>query len=147
MLFRSRLSQYRGKAVLLTFIYSHCPDVCPLIVSQLRNSLLKLGTQASRVQIVAVSVDPDRDTPKAVNAFLAARDMTERMEYLIGSKAQLTPVWKAYGIEVEATPEQREVGHTGLVYGVTASGKRRGLYPANLQPSWIVHDVPILAAS
>jgi len=43
---------------LLTFIYSHCPDVCPLIVSQLRNSLLKLGTQSSRVQIVAVSVDP-----------------------------------------------------------------------------------------
>ena len=121
--------------------------MCPLIVSQLRNSLLRLGTQSSRVQIVAVSVDPDRDTPKAVNAFLAARDMTGRMEFLIGSKAQLAPVWKAYGIEVESTPEQREVGHTGLVYGITASGKRRGLYPANLQPSWIVHDVPILAAS
>ena len=142
-----RLSQYRGKAVLLTFIYSHCPDVCPLIVSQLRNSLLKLGARSSRVQIVAVSVDPERDTPKAVNAFLAARGMTGRVEYLVGSKGQLTPVWKAYGIEVEATPEEREVGHTGLVYGVTASGKRRGLYPANLQPSWIVHDVPILAAS
>ena len=60
-----RLSQYRGKAVLLTFLYSHCPDVCPLIVSQLRNALLKLGTQASRVQVVAVSVDPGRDTSKA----------------------------------------------------------------------------------
>src|SRR5207244_6643134 len=84
-----RLSQYRGKAVLLTFLYSHCPDVCPLIVSQLRNALLKLGTQASRVQIVAVSVDPGRDTSKAVNAFLAARDMTGRMEFLIGSKQQL----------------------------------------------------------
>ena len=142
-----RLSQYRGKAVLLTFLYSHCPDVCPLIVSQLRNALLKLGTKASRVQIVAVSVDPGRDTSKAVNSFLAARDITGRMAFLIGSKEQLARVWKAYGIQVEATREQREVGHTGLVYGITASGKRRALYPANFQPSWIVHDVPILAST
>ena len=142
-----RLSQYRGKAVLLTFLYSHCPDVCPLIVSQLRNALLKLGARASQVQVVAVSVDPSRDTSKAVNAFLVARDMTGRMEFLIGSKEQLAPVWKAYGIKVEATPEQREVSHTGLAYGITASGKRRALYPANLQTSWIVHDVPILAST
>jgi protein SCO1/2 len=142
-----RLSQYRGKAVLLTFIYTHCPDVCPLIVAQLHNALLKLGPQASKVQIVAVSVDPKGDTPKTVKVFLAKHDMTGRMEYLIGSTKQLAAVWKPYGIEVQGTPEQREVGHTGIVYGITASGKRRALYPANLQPNWIVHDVPILAAS
>ena len=140
-----RLSQFKGKAVLLTFIYSHCPDVCPLIVAQLHNALLRLGSQANKVQIVAVSVDPKGDTPKTVNAFLAAHEMTGRMEYLIGSLKQLTPVWKAYGVEVQGTPESREVGHTAFVYGITASGKRRGLYPANLQPDWIVHDVPILA--
>ena len=142
-----RLSQYRGKAVLLTFIYTHCPDVCPLIVAQLHNALLRLGPQASRVQIVAVSVDPKGDTPKTVNAFLAKHAMTGRMEYLVGSSKELATVWKPYGIEVQDTPEQREVGHTGIVYGITGSGKRRALYPANLQPNWIVHDVPILAAS
>jgi protein SCO1 len=142
-----RLSQFKGKAVLLTFIYTHCPDVCPLIVAQLHNALLRLGSQASKVQIVAVSVDPKGDTPKAVKAFLASHDMTGRMEYLIGSLTQLAPVWKPYGIEVQATPERREVGHTGIVYGITASGKRRALYPSNLQPDWIVHDVPLLAAA
>ena len=140
------LSQFRGKAVLLTFIYDHCPDVCPLIVGNLRNALLRLGSQAGKVQIVAVSVDPKGDTPKTVNKFLAAHEMTERMRYLIGSFKQLAPVWRSYGVEVQGTPDSREVGHTAFVYGITASGRRRGLYPSNLQPSWIVHDVPLLAA-
>lgn len=141
-----RLSQYKGKAVLLTFIYTHCPDVCPLIVANMHNALLKLGAQASKVQIVAVSVDPKRDTPKTVKAFLAAHDMTGRMEYLNGTPKELVPVWKAYGIEVQATPDQREVGHSGLVYGITANGIRRAVYPADLKSEWLVHDVPVLAS-
>jgi len=141
-----RLSQFRGKAVLLTFIYTHCPDVCPLIVAKLHNALLRLGSQAAKVQVVAVSVDPKGDTPETVKAFLAAREMTGRMRYLIGSFKQLAPVWKAYGIEVQATPERREVGHTGIIYAITASGKRIALYPANFTSDWIVHDVPILAS-
>lgn len=140
-----RLSQFKGKAVLLTFIYDHCPDVCPLIVGNLHNALLRLGSQASKVQIVAVSVDPKGDTPRTVKAFLAAHEMTGRMEYLIGSLKQLAPVWKSYGVAVQGTPDSREVSHTAFVYGITASGKRRALYPSNLQPDWIVHDVPILA--
>jgi protein SCO1/2 len=141
-----RLSQFRGKAVLLTFIYDHCPDVCPLIVGDLHNALLRLGSRASKVQIVAVSVDPKGDTPKTVKAFLAAHEMTGRMEYLIGSLRALTPVWRSYGVEAQGTPDSREVSHTAFVYGITASGKRKALYPSNLQPEWIVHDVPILAS-
>ena len=141
-----RLSQFKGKAVLLTFIYDHCPDVCPLIVANLHNALSRLGPQASKVQIVAVSVDPKGDTPKTVKAFLAAHEMTGRMEYLIGSFKQLTPVWRSYGVEVQGTPNSREVSHTAFVYGITASGKRSALYPSNLEPEWIVHDVPILAS-
>jgi protein SCO1 len=141
-----RLSQFKGKAVLLTFIYDHCPDVCPLIVANLHTALSQLGAQASKIQIVAVSVDPKGDTPKTVKAFLAAHEMTGRMEYLIGSRKQLTPVWKAYGVEVQGTPNSREVGHTAFVYGITASGKRRGLYPVEVKPEWVVHDVPILAS-
>jgi protein SCO1 len=142
-----RLSQFKGKAVLLTFIYDHCPDVCPLIVGDLHTALLKLGPQASRVQIIAVSVDPKGDTPATVKAFLAAHEMTGRMKYLIGSPSELTPVWRSYGVEAQGTPDSREVSHTALVYGITAGGKRRALYPADLQPQWIVHDVPILAGS
>ena len=81
-----------------------------------------------------MSVDPKGDTPKTVKRFLAAHDMTGRMRYLIGSFRQLAPVWRSYGVEVQGTPDSREVGHTAFVYGITASGKRRGLYPSNFQP-------------
>ena len=59
---------------MLAFIYTHCPDVCPLIVAKLHNALLRLGSQAAKVQVVAVSVDPKGDTPETVKAFLAARE-------------------------------------------------------------------------
>lgn len=143
------LAQFKGKAVLLTFLYTHCPDACPLIVANLHNALLKLGPQASNVQIVAVSVDPRGDTAATVNAFLAAHEMTGRMEYLIGSFRQLAPIWKAWGIEVHGSPDRREtsVGHSVFVLGITGRGKTLVLYPPTFEPSWLVHDVPILASA
>ena len=142
-----RLSQFRGKAVLLTFIYDHCPDVCPLIVSNLHNALLKLGSAAKKLQIIAVSVDPKGDTPATVKAFLAEHEMTGRMEYLIGSFKELAPVWRAYGVEVQGSPEKREdtVGHSAFVLGITGSGSALVTYPPTFEPSWIVHDAPLLA--
>lgn len=143
-----RLSQFRGKAVMLTFIYTHCPDVCPLIVGNLHTAVLRLGPAAKKLQIIAVSVDPKGDTPATVNAFLAAHEMTGRMEYLLGSLQQLAPVWRSYGVEVQASPNQREktVGHSAFVYGITGRGTTLALYPPSFDPTWIVHDAPILAA-
>jgi protein SCO1 len=138
-----RLSQYRGRVVLLTFVYSHCTDVCPLIVEKLKTAQKQLG---GRAQIVAVSVDPRGDTAHAVRAFLRAHRMTGRMEYLLGSRRELARVWQRYGIAVVATPEDREVGHSGGVVGITARGRRRAQYPPTFRPAWIVHDVPLLAA-
>jgi protein SCO1/2 len=143
-----RLSQFRGRAVLLTFVYDHCPDTCPLIVANLHNALLRLGTQASKLQIVAVSVDPKGDTPATVKAFLAAHEMTGRMEYLIGARKELAPVWRAYGVQVEASPDKREqtVGHSAFLYGITGRGRVLVLYPPTFDPSWVAHDAPLLAA-
>ena len=140
-----RLSQFRGKAVVLTFIYDHCPDTCPLIVANLHNALLRLGSAASKLQIIAVSVDPEGDTPKTVNAFLAAHEMTGRMEYLIGTFRELAPVWRAYGVQVQGSPATREVGHSAFLYGITGHGSVLVLYPPTFDPSWIVHDAPLLA--
>ncbi|MBV8221616.1 MAG: SCO family protein, partial [Solirubrobacterales bacterium] len=92
------LSSFRGKAVLVTFVYTHCPDVCPLIVSSLAAAQRQLGAEARHLQIIAVTVDPKNDTPLAVKHFLAARGATGRMDYLIGSYKQLLPIWKAWGI-------------------------------------------------
>jgi protein SCO1 len=144
---RVRLSEYRGKAVLLTFIYDHCPDTCPLIVDKLRQAQVELGSAAHRLQIVAVSVDPRGDTQRTVRAFLAKHRMTGRMDYLIGSRAELAPVWSAYDIGVQGTPESREVSHSALVYGLTGRGEWLALYDESFEPSQIAHDVPILAAA
>jgi protein SCO1/2 len=144
-----RLSDYKGKSVLLMFIYAHCPDVCPLMVGNLHAALQQMPpAAAAKTQIVAVSVDPKGDTPAEVNRFIKAHDMTGRMEYLIGSKKTLAPVWKEYGVQVEASPEDREqVGHSAFVYGITGEGQELALYPSNFKPRWIVHDAPLLATA
>jgi protein SCO1 len=142
------IDSYRGKAVLVTFLYTSCPDICPLITSDLRVALNLMGPKtASKVQIIAVSVDPRGDTPKAVAAFLARHGMTGRMQYLIGPAKELVPVWKAWGVGSAREAQQPQfINHTALVYGITGSGKRLTLYAASFQPSEIAHDVPLLAA-
>lgn len=145
---RVDIASYRGKVVLVTFIYTHCPDVCPLITANLHTVLEQLGAQAARVQVIAVSVDSRGDTPKTVASFLAAHRMTGRMKYLIGSTGELARVWKAWGIGSERDAQHPGlVEHSGLVYGISASGKVMTLYAGNFKPAEIVHDVPLLAAS
>jgi len=88
------IDAYRGKAVLVTFLYTHCPDVCPLIASKLHTALGQMPAAERReVQIIAVSVDPRGDTRSAVAQFLADHEMTGRMQYLVGSRSMLGPVW------------------------------------------------------
>lgn len=141
------LRSYGGKAVLITFIYVHCPDVCPLIVGNLHTSLAKLGAQAKKVQIIAVSTDSKGDTPKTVKRFLRQHEMTGKMEYLIGSQTQLADVWGAWGIAAKRDKKTPElVEHSALIYGIGASGRLLTLYPANFKPATVVHDVPLLAA-
>ncbi|HEV7584372.1 MAG TPA: SCO family protein [Solirubrobacteraceae bacterium] len=138
---------YKGKVLLVTFLYTHCPDVCPLIASNLRVAQnLMPATVRSKVQMIAVSVDPKGDTPKAVGAFLAHHQLTGRIEYLVGSAHELGPVWQAWGVGSERDAQKPEfINHSGLIYGVTASGKRLTIYAANFQPSDVAHDVPLLA--
>jgi protein SCO1/2 len=142
------IDSYKGKAVLVTFLYTNCPDVCPLITSNLRVAQNLMGkATSSKVQIIAVSVDPKGDTPKAVGAFLARHGMKGRMQYLIGSAHELAAVWKAWGVGSERDAQQPQfINHTGLIYGITGSGKRLTLYASSFQPSEIAHDVPLLAA-
>ncbi|HEX5853353.1 MAG TPA: SCO family protein [Solirubrobacteraceae bacterium] len=145
---RVNIASYRGKAVLVTFLYTHCPDVCPLIASNLRVAQNLIGpAKAAKMEIIAVSVDPRGDTRKAVAAFLSQHQMTGRMQYLIGSRAELARVWKAWGVGSQRDAQQPQfINHDGLIYGVTASGKRLTIYASSFQPRDIVHDVPLLAA-
>jgi protein SCO1/2 len=141
------LRQFRGKAVFVTFIYTHCPDVCPLIVGHLHAALAKLGPEAKKVQIIAVSTDPRGDTPTTVTTFLREHQMLGRMEYLLGSERTLEHVWADWSIIAKPAPTGRDlVEHSALIYGISASGERTTLYPASFAPEQIVHDAPILAS-
>ena len=141
------LSQYRGKAVMVTFLYTHCPDICPLIASNLRAAVRELGPEASRVQLIAVSVDPRGDTPAAVAAFLRAHGLLGRMQYLLGSSAELGRTWAAWSVgSTREAGQPDQVAHSALVYGVAGSGRLTTIYPATFEPSEIVHDTPRLAS-
>jgi protein SCO1 len=144
------IRDYRGKAVLVTFIYDHCPDVCPIIVGNLHTAQSELGAEAKNPQIIAVSVDPRGDTPQTVKAFLRQHQMTGRMEYLIGSRPQLEKVWSDWNVVSRSSPKKNNpdlVEHSAEVFGISGSGEITTLYPVNFKPAEIVHDVPVLAAS
>ena len=142
------IAQYRGKPVLVTFIYTHCPDVCPLITSNLRVAQNLMGADGpSKAQVIAVSVDARGDDRKTVTAFLKAHEMTGRMQYLVGSTRELARVWRAWGVGSERDAKNPDlVEHSGVIYGITASGKRATLYSARFRPADVAHDVPLLTA-
>lgn len=96
--------------------------------------------------IISVSVDPRRDTSKAITTFLRAHDMTGRMQYLVGSAAQLGRTWAAWNVGSQKDAGNPEfVAHSALVYGISASGKVTTIYPADFKPADIAHDIPLLA--
>jgi protein SCO1/2 len=141
-----KLSSLRGKAVFLTFVYAHCPDVCPLMMQALAAAKRSLPDPAI-MQIVAVSVDPKGDTPKVVKEFLRARELTGKAHWLLGTRAQLRPVWTSYNIEAKSVPETPAIiEHVSLIYGIDATGHIRVGYPASpVSPRAMAHDARILA--
>ncbi len=139
------LSARRGQVVALTFLYTTCPDVCPLTASRFRAAQVELQADASRVTFIAVSVDPDHDTPKAVQDFSAAHDLRTNWYYLVGGQAQLSPVWAAYGIGVQAG--STTVTHNDAVYLIDARGRERVLLHSEDLAADLVNDLRALLRS
>ena len=93
------LDDYRGKVVLLTFLYTNCPDICPLTTSNIREAYELLESDAQELAMVAVSVDPERDTVEEALAFSQHWQMTDRWDFLTGQRAELERIWRAYYID------------------------------------------------
>ncbi|HEY8744769.1 MAG TPA: SCO family protein, partial [Chloroflexota bacterium] len=92
-----QLAGLRGQVVALTFLYTNCPDVCPLIATKLGQADQQLGADRAKVALLAVTVDPINDTVAAVQRFDVEHQLQQsNWHYLLGSVAQLTPVWKSY---------------------------------------------------
>lgn len=152
----SRSPAWRGKAVALTFLYAHCPDVCPLIADTLHQAFTQLGSTAGRVALVAVSVDPNGDTPAEVRDFLAKHHVEHELTYHRGTFEQLRPVWAHYYVgsdareinpaETPSTPRPEQVGHTAIVWLIDPQGKISAFLPGNFDPRDLVTDLRVLAA-
>jgi protein SCO1/2 len=133
----------RGKPVVFAFIYSTCRDTCPAQVQTIRNALDELpAAERNRVQVVGVSVDPVNDTDKRAQSFLLKQQMTGRMQFLLGSRAQLGPVWKAFGIQ----PQADGLEHSAHTVLADAQGFQRIGFPYDhLTGEALEHDLARLS--
>jgi protein SCO1/2 len=138
------LSSLRGSVVALAFLYTRCPDVCPLTAAQFRAAQKQLDQDAARVRFVAVSVDPDGDTPAAVKAFSDAHDLKDNWRYLIGPRAQLEGVWAAYGVGAFAAPTGPRVDHNDAIYLIDTKGRERELVHSDIALKDLVADLRLL---
>jgi protein SCO1 len=141
------LSDKRGNVVALSFLYTRCPDVCPLTAARFRAAQDALGQDSSRVVFMAVSVDPEGDTPKAAQDFSATYDLRTNWHYLVGARAQLAPVWAAYGILVSDAAGDATVGHNDAVYLIDKRGRERVLLHSEDLAGDLVNDLRTLVRS
>jgi protein SCO1/2 len=140
------LASERGKYVLVTFLYVHCPDVCPLIAQNLNATLQQLGPKRSQVRVLAVSVDPNGDTPAAVKRYVAQRQLLPQFRYLVGTRAELSKVWAAWHV-LSVRSKPGVVDHVAYTSLVDPSGRQRLLYGASVKAGQVLHDLRVLMSS
>jgi protein SCO1/2 len=136
-----------GRPYLVTFLYTNCPDVCPLIGDELRQTLAQLGSDARRVAVVAVSVDPRHDGAAAVRSWLARHREPAQFHYLIGTQRQLAPIWKAWYAAPQIAGDPQSA-HTAVVWIVDARGRLTAKVSAGIafDPHGLARDVQTLLA-
>jgi protein SCO1 len=130
-----RSAALRGTPVVYAFVYSTCRDTCPAQVQTIRGALDDLGRD---YPVIGVSVDPGVDTPKLADAFLLEQRMTGRMHFLLGTRAQLAPVWQAFGIR----PQQKNLDHSAHIVLADRRGLQRIGFPFDhLSEDGLAHDL------
>lgn len=138
------LADYRGKVVLLGFGFTTCPEVCPTTLAVLAQTRKRLGAQADQVQVLYVTVDPERDNPERMRGYLRGFDPT--FVGLTGAPDKLAGVRAKYGV----TAERKNIGssysvaHSSSVYLIDRQGLLRAMMPYGRTPDDYVHDVRIL---
>ena len=138
------LSDYRGKVVALAFGFSHCPRICPVTLSRLAEVEKNLGDLAKDLQVVFVTVDPERDTPSRLREFLGFFDADFRGA--TGESSKLDALQQAYGVianrvQSEDQKLKYEVHHSTSIYLIDKQGVLRLLVPFGEPAADILHDV------
>ncbi|MBV8045798.1 MAG: SCO family protein [Paludibacterium sp.] len=136
------LSSFRGKVVALFFGYTHCPDVCPTTLLEYANIYKKLGADGGKLQVVFVSVDPERDTQQVLAGYVPHFNPT--FVGLTGSVAQVASVMKAYKVVAQKVPAaggDYSVDHSAGSYLLDAEGRVRVYEPYGSPAADVVHDI------
>jgi protein SCO1/2 len=139
-----KLSDYRGKVVLLAFGYTSCTEVCPITLAILARARKQLGAAGADLQVIYVTVDPERDTVAQMHAYLANFDAS--FVGATGNESQLAAVRAAYGITATRlnVAGGYAYAHSSYVYLVDRSGKLRALMPFGHPAADFAHDVTLL---
>lgn len=140
------LSAQRGKLVLLTFLYTRCRDVCPVIADHLQQAVDSLGPERRRVQVLAVSVDPEHDTLRAVRTFVREHRLGREFAYLTGTRTQLQPVWQAYNV-LATERNSQTIDHSAPTLLIDARGRPRVYYESTFRAASVLHDLRTLLRS
>lgn len=135
---RISMRELRGKPVVVTFLYTTCEDTCPVQAQTVRGALDQLGHD---LPAIAVAVDPPRDTPERARAFLSEQRALGRIDFVLGSRRQLKPLWDGYFIQPQSVTQE----HNARFTLVDAKGFQRVGYPgAEATPERLAHDLRIL---
>ena len=138
-----RLSDQRGKVVLIFFGYTHCPDVCPVTLSEFKQVKSQLKGLAENVEFVFVTVDPERDSPEHLSAYL--RNFDPEFVGLSGEQTDLEEVWRNFGVYAARQDTDTAAGylvdHTARVYAIDTHGNWRLTYPYGMEIEKIYQDV------
>ncbi len=139
------LAKFRGKVVLLAFGFSSCGEVCPITLATLAGARKKLGEAAADVQVVYVTVDPERDDAPRMQKFLGSFDPS--FVGGVGSPAQIDAAQKSYGISStkQVYPDGNyTIGHSSSIYIIDRAGGLRAVMPYGHTVDDFVHDLKIL---
>jgi protein SCO1/2 len=139
-----KLSRYRGKVVVLAFGFTSCPEICPTTLAVLAQARKKLSVSANEVQVVYVTVDPERDDALLMRNYLASFDPT--FVGGTGTAEQLAAVRQDYGVVAEKKPFAGGymVAHSSFTYLIDRDGRLRALMPYGHTADDYVHDINLL---
>jgi protein SCO1/2 len=134
------MRDFRGEPVIVTFLYTTCEDTCPLQAQTVRGALDELGED---VPAIAVAVDPPRDTPERARAFLSEQRALGRLDFVLGSRAELKRVWDGFYVRPQSVTQE----HNARFTLVDKKGFQRVGYPGfEATPERIAHDIRLLQA-
>lgn len=114
-----------GKWSAVFFGYTYCPDICPTTLSTLGQAMGALGDRSGQFQVVFITVDPERDTSKALAAYLDSASFPKATRGLTGSRAQIATVARAYHVYYQKAPQGASytMDHSAVVYLMNPSGQ------------------------